>query len=78
MAASLAGTLGRVVRLRLGEIAVGILHEIRLSLLVAEAVCLALEGRIHGTLRFDVLVQSEALRTHVVELALRGGKRCRG
>lgn len=56
--------LGRVVRLRLGEIAVRILHEVRLGLLIAEAISLALNGRIDGAIRFDVLMQSEALRTY--------------
>lgn len=64
LGASLAGMLGRVARLRLGEIAVRILHEVRLGLLIAEAISLALNGRIEGAIRFDVLMQSEALRTY--------------
>jgi hypothetical protein len=72
----------RVVRPCLGEICVGILHEIRLSLLIAEAVGLSLERRIDGAIRFDFLVQGKALHmlsnSHVVKLAVRGGKCCRG
>lgn len=63
LGASLAGMLGRVARLRLGEIAVRILHEVRLGLLIAEAIS-PLNGRIDGAIRFDVLMQSEALRTY--------------
>ena len=40
--------------------------------LVAEAIRLVIDGRIDGAIRRYVFAENEALRTHVVELALRG------
>ena len=65
----LARMLAGIIGLRLREIALGVLHELGLGRLVAEAVGLAVKGRVDRTVRLDVLAASKALRAHVVELA---------
>ena len=58
-----------VIGLRLREIALGVLHELGLGCFVAEAVGLAIKGRVDRTVRLDLLAASKPLRTHVVVLA---------
>ena len=47
--------LGFVISLRLGHVALGVLHKVSLGLLAAEAVGLAANGRVDRTVRIDVL-----------------------
>jgi len=73
---SLPRMLAGIIGMRLREIALGILHELGLGRLVAEAVGLAFNGRVDRTVRLDVLAASKALRAHVVELAGHGQSCC--
>src|SRR6188768_3512645 len=66
---TLSFVLALVEGLGLGKIGVGILHELRLGLGVAEAVGLALDRRIDGAIRLHVLMIGKAPATHIVELA---------
>src|SRR5262249_19130064 len=52
----------------LGEIGVGILHEVRLDLLVAEAIGLALNGCIDRAISLHVFAVGKAPATLVIEL----------
>src|SRR6478736_3580984 len=61
-----------VILLRLGHIALRVLHKHRLGVLIAEAIGLAVDHGVDRAIRLDVLPKSEALGTHVVELAGRG------
>lgn len=61
--------LAVVVFLGLRKIGLGVLHELRLSSLVSEAIRLAIDHRTDGAIRGYVLAQNEALRAHVIELA---------
>jgi hypothetical protein len=51
-----------IVGLGLSQIGRRILHEVRLGLLIAEAIGLALVLGIHRAVGLDLLVQSEAFR----------------
>ena len=64
-----------VILLRLSHVALGVLHKHRLGLLIAEAIGLAVDHSVDRAIRLDDLAKSEALRTHVVELAGRGHSR---
>ena len=64
--------LAVVVFLGLRKVGLGILHELRLSSLISEAIRLAIDRRTDGAIRGYVGAENEALRTHVIELAGRG------
>jgi len=63
--------------LRLGEVALRVLHEQRLGRLIAEAIGLAIERRVDGAIGLYVLAECKALRAHIVKLA-GGGERFAG
>src|SRR5262245_64476928 len=65
----------RIVRLRLGEIARRILHELGHSDLIYEAVGLALKLRIYGAIGLYVLAHCKAHGAPVAELAGHGHSR---
>src|SRR6478672_5960412 len=69
--------LTRIIGLRLGEVALRVLHEQRLGHLIAEAIGLAIERRVDGAIGLYVLAECKALRAHIVKLA-GGGERCAG
>jgi len=54
----------------------GVLHKESLGRLIAEAVSLAIDHGVNRAICLDVLAKSEALGSHVVELAGRGQSRC--
>jgi hypothetical protein len=72
----LAGMFGGVIGLRLRHVALGVLHELSLGRLVAEAVGLTVNVGVDRTVRLDGLAHSKALRAHVVELAGHSQSRC--
>jgi len=55
--------------LRLGEIGVGVLHEFRLGLIVAEAVGLALDGGIDRAIGLHLFAVGKAPAAHIVPVA---------
>src|SRR5262245_22351862 len=65
---TLSFVLALVEGLGLSKIGVGILHELRLGLGVAEAVGLALDRRIDGAIRLHVLMIGKAPAAHIIEL----------
>src|SRR6187401_1517088 len=75
---SLARMLALVIGLRLREIAFRVLHKGGLSFLIAEAVSLALDGRIDRAIRGRVFAHGETLGAHVIELTFRSCRRCCG
>src|SRR5262249_45911637 len=54
--------------LGLGQIGLGVLHEVRLGLRAAEAVGLAFDGRVNGAIRLHILAVGKAPAAHIVEL----------
>ena len=52
--------LAGIIGLRLREIALGVLHKLSLGRLVAEAVGLAVKGRVDRTVRLDLLAARTA------------------
>ena len=56
--------------LGLRQITTRILHELALCVRAAEAVRLAFDRRIDGTIRLHILVIGEAPGTHIAELAV--------
>src|SRR5262245_4786491 len=64
--------------LGLRQITARIFHELALGVRAAEAVGLALDGRIHGAIRLHVFVVGETPATHIAEFPIggigRGGK----
>jgi hypothetical protein len=64
-----------IKRLGLRQIVARVLHELALGVRAAEAVGLALERRVDGTIRLHVLVIGETPGTHVPELAVHGAGR---
>src|SRR5262249_28539361 len=75
---SLARMLALVIGLRLREIAFRVLHEVRLSLLIAEAVSLALDRRIDRAIRGGVFAHGETFGAHVIKLTFRSCDGCSG
>src|SRR6188472_848418 len=73
---ALSFVLALVEGLGLGKIGVRILHELRLGLLVAEAVGLALDRRIDGAIRLHALMIGKAPAAHIAELAGGRDSRC--
>src|SRR5215475_4079748 len=66
---ALSFVLALVEGLGLGKVGVGILHELRLGLGVAEAIGLSFDRRIDGAIRLHVLMIGKAPAAHIVELA---------
>jgi len=61
-----------VIGVGFGEIGLGVLHELCLGLLIAEAIGLALDRGIDGAVRLDILVERKAHCTEIVVLAFGG------
>src|SRR5262249_10008861 len=53
----------------LGEIGVGVLHELRLGLLIAEAIGLALDGAIDRAVGLHLFTVGKTPAAHIVELS---------